>query len=105
MRQAVRGTQTGPTSHLTVNANGILREVATLDIVQASLLEDVACIQETKFLFVETAKLKGRHDGGLIIYIRATMAFSAIYPVAGTSNVLEKSAVAIQLPGQQKNPG
>ena len=39
--------------------------------------------------------------GGLIIYVHATVAFSAIYQAVGTFNLLEKLAVVIPLPGQK----
>ena len=40
--------------------------------------------------------------GGLVFYVRAALVLFAIYPAAGTSNVLEKLAVVIPLPGQKK---
>ena len=97
------------------NANGILREVAALETFLESLQVDISCIQETKLLPNEKtpefphcrAVRRDRpiqvyaRGGGLIIYVRVTLAFFAIYPTAGTSNVLEKLTVAIQLPGQR----
>ena len=89
----------------------ILREVAALDMVLASLLLDVSCIHETKLLPKDKTheipqyrvvrrdrKIQGEASGGgLIIYVRATLIFSAVYPAAGTSNVLVKLAEVIPL--------
>ena len=108
--------QTGPIGHLKENANGILREVSALETVLASQQFDVACIQETKLqLMVKTPEIPQyravRRDrqihwdargGGLLIHALATLAFSAIYPTAGTSNVLEKLAMASPLQWQRK---
>ena len=77
---------------------------------------DVACIQETKLLPMDktpliTQYMAVRSDrqmhweargGGLIIYVRAALAFSAIYSAVVTSIVLMKLAVVIPLPGQLK---
>ena len=100
------------------NANGILREVAALETVLASLQVNVACSQESKLLpkdkTTEIPQHRAVHRGGqihgetrggcLTIYVHATLAFSAIYPASGMSNVLEKLSVVIPLPGQQIFP-
>ena len=97
------------------NANGILREVAALETVLASLQADAACIQDTKHqpkdntpeinqysAFSRGRQIQGEARGGsLIIYVRATPVLSAIHPAVETSNVLEKLAVVTPLPGQQ----
>ena len=76
-----------------------------------SLQVDVACIQETNLLpkgkTIETHKqwavcrahtIQGKATGGShIIYVRATLAFSAIYPTAGACNVLKQLDVAMLL--------
>ena len=77
---------------------------------------DVTSSQETKLLpkdkTLEIPQYRAAHcdrpiqeearGGCLNIYICVTLAFSAIYPAAGTSNVLEKLAVVIPLQRQQK---
>ena len=81
---------------LQLNANSILYKVAMFETILASLQVDVACIHETKLLPKDKtheitqyrAVGRGRQiqwesrAGGLIIYVRATLAFSAIHPVA-----------------------
>ena len=94
------------------NSNGILREVAALEAVLPSLQVDIECIQETKLLPKDkTAEipqyrtvrldrqiLREASGGGILIYIRASLAFSAVCPTSRMSSALEKLAVAIQLP-------
>ena len=95
------------------NANGILREVMALKTVLVSQQVDVACIQVAELLSKDKTReipqcRSVRRDrpiqweargGGLMIYVRVTVPFSAIYPAAGTSSVLEKLPLAIALPG------
>ena len=100
------------------NANSMLCEVTVPNTVLALLQVDVACIREAKLMPKDKTReipqygalrcnrpIHGETRGGglVIIYVRATLAFSAIYPVVGTSNVLEKLAVVIPLPGQIKS--
>ena len=98
------------------NADSTLCEVSEIKTVLDTQQVDVACIQETKLLPKDKTReipqfWAVHHDhpiegeargGGLILYVHTALAFSAIYPAIGTSNVLVKLALVIALPGQRK---